>query len=68
MTEDRYASSTIAVHGHQVPADGHVSSTLMNAERRQFLEELLLTPSPTGNERAIQRLIRDRMADVAESG
>lgn len=48
-------------------ADGKVSTGLMSPEGRRFLDELLLTPSPTGNERGIQRLIRDRMADVADT-
>src|SRR5687767_1783222 len=39
----------------------------MSEAGRAFLKELLLTPSPTGNERTIQRLIRDRMSDVAET-
>jgi tetrahedral aminopeptidase len=38
----------------------------LSAESRRFLDELLLTPSPTGDEQRIQRLIRDRMADVAD--
>src|SRR4051812_28571688 len=37
--------------GHGVPA---------------LLEELLMTPSPSGNEQQIQRLIRQRMEDVVE--
>lgn len=41
--------------------------TLMSPAGRKFLEELLLTPSPTGNERTIQRLIRERFAGVAQS-
>src|SRR3954466_9751504 len=34
---------------------------------REFLHELLLTPSPSGNEQQIQRLIRDRMQEVVQS-
>src|SRR5437764_1307904 len=37
------------------------------AASRSFLDELLLTPSPTGAEQSIQRLIRDRMSDAAHS-
>lgn len=39
----------------------------MSPAGRAFLEELLTTPSPTGNERHIQRLIRDRFKGVAHS-
>jgi endoglucanase len=39
----------------------------MDTAGRQFLDELLMTASPTGAEQAIQRLIRDRMNDVAET-
>src|SRR5688572_4631725 len=45
---------------------GPQTQCLMSDEGRAFLEELLTTPSPTGNERTIQRLIRDRMQGVAE--
>ena len=38
----------------------------MNEQSRRFLNELLLTPSPTGGEQSIQRLIRDRFRDVVD--
>jgi endoglucanase len=39
----------------------------LNPAARRLLDELLLMPSPTGSEQRIQRLIRDRMSDVAQS-
>jgi endoglucanase len=36
-------------------------------ESKDFLHKLLLTPSPTGAERAIQRIVRDRMKRYADS-
>ena len=38
----------------------------MDATSKEFLEELLATPSPTGNEQPVQRIIRDRFRGVAE--
>lgn len=38
----------------------------LDRDARQFLEQLLLTPSPTGGEQHVQRLIRDRFAGVAD--
>lgn len=36
-------------------------------ESKDFLHQLLLTPSPTGSEQAVQRLVRDRMKRYAHS-
>ena len=36
------------------------------AERYALLYELIHTPSPTGSEQAVQRLIRDRFATLAD--
>jgi endoglucanase len=36
-------------------------------ESKDFLHKLLLTPSPTGAERAIQRVVRERMKRYADS-
>lgn len=50
------------------PAETRESpNTAMSIAGRRLLDELLLTPSPTGNERTIQRLIRERMRGVAQS-
>lgn len=38
----------------------------MEREPRQFLENLLMTPSPTGFEEAIQQVVRDRMGRYAD--
>src|SRR5215203_3212238 len=38
----------------------------MEASAREWLNELLLTPSPTGNEQAIQRKVRDRFKGIAQ--
>ncbi len=39
----------------------------MDKNSRKFLEELLLTPSPTGYERPIQRVVKKHMAPYADS-
>lgn len=39
----------------------------MNKNSKEFLYRLLTTPSPTGSERWIQRVVRDQMKDVADS-
>ena len=39
----------------------------MQAESKQFLFELLKTPSPTGFEQPVQRLVRQRMKKYADS-
>lgn len=39
----------------------------MDKDSRKFLEELLLTPSPTGFEREIQRVVKKHMAPYADS-
>jgi putative aminopeptidase FrvX len=39
----------------------------MDKNSRQFLEELLLTPSPTGFERDIQRVVKKHMSPFADS-
>jgi tetrahedral aminopeptidase len=38
----------------------------MDARARKFLDKLLLTPSPTGSEVAIQKVIREEMSSVAD--
>ncbi|HYO08279.1 MAG TPA: M20/M25/M40 family metallo-hydrolase [Tepidisphaeraceae bacterium] len=38
----------------------------MDPQSRELLNELLQTPSPTGHEQAVQRLIRDRFKDLAQ--
>ena len=37
----------------------------MERASRELLDELLLTPSPTGAEQAVQRKVRDRFKDIA---
>src|SRR4051812_34216573 len=39
----------------------------MEPSSREFIFELLRTPSPTGSEQRVQRLIRDRFKDIAHS-
>src|SRR5918999_4112854 len=39
----------------------------MNPHAKEFLYDLLTTPSPTGWEQAIQRKIHDRLRDIAHS-
>src|SRR4051812_33143289 len=39
----------------------------MDSSGREFLNELLLTPSPSGCEQSIQRLIHRRLSDVVDS-
>jgi len=38
-----------------------------SADPKQFLHELLMTPSPTGDERRVQRIVRNRMKRYADS-
>ena len=38
----------------------------MERAARELLDELLLTPSPTGNEQAVQRKIRERFKGIAQ--
>ncbi len=38
----------------------------MNQESKDFLYELLKTPSPTGNEVAVQRVVKKRMGGIAD--
>src|SRR5215218_220811 len=39
----------------------------METASKQFLHELLTTPSPTGAEQQVQRKIRDRLKNVAHA-
>jgi tetrahedral aminopeptidase len=45
----------------------HQPSATMSASSRAFLDELLRTPSPTGDEHRLQRLIRERTCDVSQT-
>ena len=38
----------------------------LDRDARQFLDQLLMTPSPTGGEQHVQRLIRDRFTGIAD--
>src|SRR4051812_12458600 len=38
----------------------------MDREAEEFLNQLLLTPSPTGDEHRVQRLLNDRLAPYAD--
>lgn len=44
----------------------HVTEGFTNMEHVDFLQEMLETPSPTGNEELVAQLVRDRLANVAD--
>src|SRR5206468_4759065 len=48
-------------------ADQTDSGRKLSDASRAWLDELLLTAAPSGNEQAIQHLIRQRMSDVAQT-